>query len=465
VATARAVLGAQADDRDTVPIDMADAYLLARAPDGDSVRAADRLARRAAGTARDADLPTVACQAWYLRGCLAREGGSNAAVECFEAVDVIAKRHRMPLWTTAALAQLGHEDWLIRGGIGRLELAGHRADRLGARPMAHAVRTTIALQAVLAGRFAHADLLLDQCWREVTVLGLTEHARQILLVRAICAAHRGRRREMDRALAEFAQWGGEQAHLAPLASGLAGAFCALLHEDRPAAREHLARAVAMDADRPARFPLAGGHGLQLLLDVLDGDADLARYRAALDHPAGLLPWNQQFVLLAGAILVGRDGQRAEAAAMVARSQAVGRDYDLARHLGLRLVAEAAQAARWGDPVGWLRRAEDHFHAASIPQVASACRSLLRRTGVAVSRRRAEGLRVPHSLRLLGVTAREYEVLELLAERFGNQVIAGRLHISPRTVEKHVANLLSKIGQPNRWELSAYAAVVRDKVAP
>ena len=53
------------------------------------------------------------------------------------------------------------------------------------------------------------------------------------------------------------------------------------------------------------------------------------------------------------------------------------------------------------------------------------------------------------------------MLELLADRFGNQVIASRLHISPRTVEKHVAALLSKIGRPNRWELGAYAATIRD----
>jgi DNA-binding CsgD family transcriptional regulator len=48
-----------------------------------------------------------------------------------------------------------------------------------------------------------------------------------------------------------------------------------------------------------------------------------------------------------------------------------------------------------------------------------------------------------------VTGREYEVFGLLADRLGNKAIAARLHISPRTVEKHLASLVAKAGQPNR----------------
>jgi DNA-binding NarL/FixJ family response regulator len=59
--------------------------------------------------------------------------------------------------------------------------------------------------------------------------------------------------------------------------------------------------------------------------------------------------------------------------------------------------------------------------------------------------------------LLGVTVREYEVLQLLVDRPSNQALASQLNISPRTVEKHVASLLTKTDQPNRVALSAYAA--------
>jgi DNA-binding CsgD family transcriptional regulator len=56
----------------------------------------------------------------------------------------------------------------------------------------------------------------------------------------------------------------------------------------------------------------------------------------------------------------------------------------------------------------------------------------------------------------GVTVREYEVLQLLMDRPSNQALANRLYISPRTVEKHVANLIAKTDQPNRSALSQYA---------
>jgi len=57
--------------------------------------------------------------------------------------------------------------------------------------------------------------------------------------------------------------------------------------------------------------------------------------------------------------------------------------------------------------------------------------------------------------LLGITAREYEVFGLLTERLGNQNIATRLYISPRTVEKHVASLIMKTGMPDRAALQNY----------
>ena len=49
----------------------------------------------------------------------------------------------------------------------------------------------------------------------------------------------------------------------------------------------------------------------------------------------------------------------------------------------------------------------------------------------------------------GVTAREAEVLDLLGERLSNREIAQRLFLSPRTVEKHVAALLVKLGAADR----------------
>ncbi|CAN5645823.1 hypothetical protein BH23CHL2_BH23CHL2_03620 [soil metagenome] len=58
---------------------------------------------------------------------------------------------------------------------------------------------------------------------------------------------------------------------------------------------------------------------------------------------------------------------------------------------------------------------------------------------------------PHDL-----TAREIEVLRLIAEGRTNQEIADALSISVRTVERHVTNIYNKTGISNRAEATAYA---------
>lgn len=55
-----------------------------------------------------------------------------------------------------------------------------------------------------------------------------------------------------------------------------------------------------------------------------------------------------------------------------------------------------------------------------------------------------------------LTAREIEVLRLLARGYTNRQIADRLRISPRTAEGHRANLSAKLGFHSRVELVEYA---------
>ena len=52
-----------------------------------------------------------------------------------------------------------------------------------------------------------------------------------------------------------------------------------------------------------------------------------------------------------------------------------------------------------------------------------------------------------------VTPREQEVWTSLAEGLTNKQIASRLTLSPRTIEKHVENLLRKTGTRTRTELA------------
>lgn len=50
-----------------------------------------------------------------------------------------------------------------------------------------------------------------------------------------------------------------------------------------------------------------------------------------------------------------------------------------------------------------------------------------------------------------LTAREIDVLSLLAEGAGNKEIAARLHISEHTVKFHVSSILAKLGASTRTE--------------
>ena len=54
-----------------------------------------------------------------------------------------------------------------------------------------------------------------------------------------------------------------------------------------------------------------------------------------------------------------------------------------------------------------------------------------------------------------LTEREREVLDLMAAGHGNQTIAQRLHLAPKTVRNHVSNVIGKLQAPDRGD-----AVVR-----
>ena len=55
-----------------------------------------------------------------------------------------------------------------------------------------------------------------------------------------------------------------------------------------------------------------------------------------------------------------------------------------------------------------------------------------------------------------LTPRELEVVKLIAEAYTNQQIAEALVISPKTVERHRANVMEKLGMHDRVELTRYA---------
>ncbi len=56
----------------------------------------------------------------------------------------------------------------------------------------------------------------------------------------------------------------------------------------------------------------------------------------------------------------------------------------------------------------------------------------------------------------GLSEREAEVLRLIARGYSDRQIGDDLFISPRTVNAHVRNLLTKTERTNRTELSIWA---------
>ncbi|MFJ5229468.1 helix-turn-helix transcriptional regulator [Kitasatospora sp. NPDC088391] len=432
------------------------------APGGDSAArtaAAERLARHAAARAEAAGLPEVACQAWQLLSLLERRHGFDRADACLRRLLDLAVRHGLPGWQVDARLRLGVNEFMRAGESVQLERAHRAALDLGALDLVRTAEATLAMHAVLRGDYARARELADRGLAESARLRNVDHHQFLLLTRAAVAAHQGRRVEMAEVLAEFDRWDGAGSLQLPLAHGNCRAVCALLEEDRELALAEFDRARRWEARHPTVFYLNGAYGLHPLLRALTGaDSPERHAETAAEHAAGLA-WNRQFERLAHAVHLGRAGRAAEAGAAVAEAARAARPFAMARQLGLRLVAEAALADGWGEPVPWLRSAEEYFHRAGVPAVAGACRRLLRGAGASVPQRRGGTERVPAALRERRVTVREYEVLLLVAQRLGNQEIAARLSISPRTVEKHVASLLEKAGRPNRAALEDYAAGV------
>ena len=57
---------------------------------------------------------------------------------------------------------------------------------------------------------------------------------------------------------------------------------------------------------------------------------------------------------------------------------------------------------------------------------------------------------------MSLSAREMEIIELVASGLTNQEIAERLTISKRTVDNHVSNMFTKTGSKNRVGLLNWA---------
>jgi ATP/maltotriose-dependent transcriptional regulator MalT len=77
-------------------------------------------------------------------------------------------------------------------------------------------------------------------------------------------------------------------------------------------------------------------------------------------------------------------------------------------------------------------------------------------GAAAGLPQAAGTAAPERPRPAGLTAREIEVLELVAEGLSNKGIAERLFLSQKTVSRHLSNIYTKIDVNSRAAATAFA---------
>jgi DNA-binding NarL/FixJ family response regulator len=71
-------------------------------------------------------------------------------------------------------------------------------------------------------------------------------------------------------------------------------------------------------------------------------------------------------------------------------------------------------------------------------------------------KRAVHARVDEPREVEGLTGRERDVLDLVAEGLSNTEIADRLHIGVSTVKTHITSLMTKTSSPNRVRLALFA---------
>lgn len=415
---------------------------------------AERLASGALAHPRDtADQPEVRCEALEVVGRCLRVHDVAAAGTSFEAALELAERHGLSLWRARALHELGTIDLLDTMTTERLVAARRAAVEAGSPALAavadfHLASALVARNELGDGRAAadRAVALAERLGLSVLPAALTVLARSHAHERDIAATEAVVARARAAAPGDGGVEAGIQSHVYSMLA---------LHEaDRDAARAALDRSAELLRAAPGHHD--PHRGLWALLCTLEGDGAAEREEVARAAGSGTR-FNRTLLRAAGAVALGRAGDREGATEEFARAMVDLRVYQGGEWMvqaARWLVAPAAHADGWGDPVGWLQTAVRWFADHAYEPLASSCRRMLRGFGERVPRAGRGSSPVPDELRSRGVTSREVDVLRLVVAGRTNREIARSLVLSPKTVEKHVASLLLKTGLPDRVRLRA-----------
>jgi DNA-binding CsgD family transcriptional regulator/tetratricopeptide (TPR) repeat protein len=385
--------------------------------------------------------PDVRCHALELLGRIQRINDLGAARNTFERALALADTSRLAIWRLRALHELGTIEMFDHAGTERLIEARRSAEDLGAFSTGAVI--DLQLSAAFMFRFAlneaaqHARSALAISQR----LGLAKVRAIVLLFLGEIHALRRENSDMERflALADSAAPGDPEIEGSAWAGGRG--MLALLDDDWAGALEHLGHGIAVLDTLPQQGP-ASYRGMWPLLLAAVGDTRAATAIAeARQIGVTVNRANRGLLGYAEAILAGRTGDRQRAAGLAGVADGELVHYPVWADLARLCAAESALADGWGEPERWLETGAQSFAAHGIGPLAERCRRLL------------DGPR-PSRWTGLGITDREADVLRLVAEGLANKEIAARLHLSPRTVEKHVESLLRKTAARSRTQLVA-----------
>jgi DNA-binding CsgD family transcriptional regulator/tetratricopeptide (TPR) repeat protein len=382
-------------------------------------------------------LHDVACAALEVLGRCARIEDLGKAEAVFTRALQIAEEYGLRLCRIRALHELGTIDLLTGGRADRLTLAAELAHATGALVAGADIDHHLGILLLVRHELDHALQTLERCAESARRFRLGMLLPSALAHLTSVHALAGRRAQTEHCAEQALAATGSDANTQVIVQ-LARAFLALNEDRRSLASEELELAAGLIevAAPPVSSPYCGLRALLRMIDDHGGEAACAQAR---DAGALMAPVNQFLVGYAEAVGLGRAGRGAEATAAMARGDAALTSHEWFRHTARRLVAEPALRDGWGQPLVWLEDARAFFQSVGLTQVAEACGRLLG------GRRQAGGL-----------TERETEVLRLVAGGNTNRQIARGLHLSERTVDRHVSNIFSKLGVTSRVAATAYA---------
>jgi DNA-binding CsgD family transcriptional regulator len=407
-----------------------------------------RIAAGAIDDGQRQDQPAAVCEALEVVGRCLRRSDPVASEEAFARAEALARQHDLIPSRIRALSELGAHDLLRAGRSDRLEAARRLAVEVGMLVTATILDVQLSACTTLRdGPVAALPLALRAAGQadRLSLPGAGAAARHFIARGRLFGGE-----PFEEALAEALALAPDSPDTAWFADGLRG-MAAWLDRDVEAAVAAFDRAPApgQGGELASATPL---WGMWALLRTLASPGDTTREELR-DSGALVQAANAAALRYCDAVAAARAGARAEAGRLFAAGDDELGDSAFWRHVLHLVLVEHAVAEGFGAPQQWLRGALAFLEGTGETRLTRLCRELMRESGMAVPRAGRSRVVVPPALREQGVTPREMEVLQLVRHGLTNPEIAAQLYVSTRTVETHVASLLTKTGAGNRRRLA------------